>query len=99
MNIQNLMQQAQKMQNEIMKKKEELNKKEFSSESELVKLTMNGKKEILKVDILNKESFDLDDLDMLEDMILIASKNAIEKIDKEFESVMGKYGSALNGLM
>ena len=44
MNMQNLMAQAQRMQRDIMKKKEEVEKKTFVGSSELVTVTVNGKK-------------------------------------------------------
>ena len=99
MNMQNLMAQAQKMQREIMQKKEEINKKEFVGTSELVDVKVNGKKEILDVTIKNKESLDKEDLEILEDMIAIACNNAFKDVDKATEDAMGAYGGALNGLM
>ena len=97
--MQNLMAQAQKMQREIMQKKEEINKKEFVGISELVDVKVNGKKEILDVTIKNKESLDKEDLEILEDMIAIACNNAFKDVDKATEDAMGAYGGALNGLM
>lgn len=99
MNMQNLMAQAQKMQREIMQKKEEINKKEFVGTSELVDVKVNGKKEILDVTIKNKDSIDKEDLEILEDMIAIACNNAFKDVDKAFEDTMGAYGGALNGLI
>lgn len=98
MNIQNLMAQAQKMQKEITKKKEEIDNSLFEGTSEWLKITMNGKKEIEKVNILYEESIADDDKEMLEDMIKIAVNDAVRKIDQEIESKMGAYGSSLNGL-
>ncbi len=98
MNIQNLMAQAQKMQKEITKKKEEIDNSLFEGTSEWLKVTMNGKKEIEKVNILYEESIADDDKEMLEDMIKIAVNDAVRKIDQEIESKMGAYGSSLNGL-
>ncbi len=98
MNIQNLMAQAQKMQKEITKKKEEIDNSIFEGNSEWVKVTMNGKKEIEQVTITYEETIERDDKEMLEDMIKIACNDAIKKIDKEYESKMGAYGSQFNGL-
>ena len=97
MNMQSIMAQAQKMQRDITSKKEAINKMTFVGESELVNVTMNGKKEVLKVEI--KGEIDSSDKEMLEDMILLATNKAISLIDKEVEKQLGQYSSALNGLM
>lgn len=97
MNMQAIMAQAQKMQRDIQKKKEEINQMSFVGESELVNITMNGKKEITKVEI--KGEIDSSDKEMLEDMILLATNKAINLVDKETEKQLGQYSSALNGLM
>ena len=52
MNMQNLMAQAQRMQRDIMKKKEEVEKQSFTGKSELVEITMNGNKVVTEVIIL-----------------------------------------------
>ena len=98
MNIQNLMQQAQRMQKEITKKKEEIDASLFEGTSEWVKVTMNGKKEIEKVKITFEGTIEEDDKEMLEDMLKIAVNDAVKKIDQEVESKMGAYGSSFNGL-
>ena len=71
MNMQNLMAQAQRMQRDIMKKKEEVEKKIFVGSSELVTVTVNGKKELQKVEFSSNVA--ADDLDILQDMIVIAT--------------------------
>ena len=98
MNIQNLMAQAQKMQKEITKKKEEIDNSIFTGTSEWVNVEMNGKKEIERVKITFEGTNEQDDKEMLEDMIKIAVNDAVGKIDKEVESKMGAYGSSFNGL-
>ncbi len=96
MNMQNLMAQAQKMQKDIMKKKEELNNQEFIGKSQWVEVTFNGDKKLLKVNITADAQ--IDDKEMLEDMIKIAIDDAMKKIDDKTEEVMGVYGNSLNGL-
>ena len=98
MNIQNLMAQAQKMQKEITKKKEEIDNSIFTGTSEWVNVEMKGKKEIERVKITFEGTIEQDDKEMLEDMIKIAVNDAVGKIDKEVESKMGAYGSSFNGL-
>ena len=96
MNIQQIMQQAQRMQRDITKKKEEIDGMEFLGKSEWVEIVFNGKREIKSFKIL-KDVIDEDDKEMLEDMIMLAIKDAFSKIDKETESKLGSYAS-MNGL-
>ena len=96
MNMQALMQQAQKMQRDITKKKEELNKKEFTGSSEMVDVVFNGDKQLKSVKI--KVDIENDDKEVLEDMITIAVNDAMSQIDKETEKVLGAYGNQLGGL-
>jgi len=94
--MQQIMQQAQRMQRDITKKKEEIDKMEFLGKSEWVEIVFNGKREIKSFKIL-KDEIDGDDKEMLEDMIMIAIKDAFSKIDKESESKLGSYAS-MSGL-
>ncbi len=96
MNMQQIMQQAQRMQRDITKKKEEIDGMEFFGKSEWVEIVFNGKREIKSFKIL-KDVIDEDDKEMLEDMIMLAIKDAFSKIDKETESKLGSYAS-MNGL-
>lgn len=98
MNMQSIMMQAQKMQRELQKKKEEINAKLFPGKYEFIEVTLNGKKEMVRCKI-NKESLSQEDIEMLEDFLVLAIKDAIEKIDKEFQSKMGQYAGMLDGLM
>ena len=97
MNMQNLMAQAQRMQRDIMKKKEEVGKQLFTGKSELVEVTMNGNKEVTEV-VIKNEDLGKDDIEVLQDMIMIATNDAIKNVDQAMEKAMGQYGSALNGL-
>ena len=98
MNIQNLMAQAQKMQRDLAKKKEEIDNSTFTGESEWVSVELNGKKELQKIKITFDGTIEDDDKEALEDMIKIALNKAVAAVDKETESKMGAYGSSLNGL-
>lgn len=95
MNMQAMMAQAQKMQKEIMAKKEEVNNKEFEEKNDFVEIVIMGNKKIKKITI-NRDS--AKDLETLEDMIIIAYNKALEKVEKETEKALGAYGS-LNGLI
>ena len=93
MNIQAMMKQAQKLQNDMMKAKEEIDKMEFSSTNGLVTVKINGKKEVIDVVIERDADFSLDDLEMLQDMIRIATNEAMEQVDKVTEDKMGRFSS------
>ncbi|MGM9834647.1 MAG: YbaB/EbfC family nucleoid-associated protein [Bacilli bacterium] len=99
MNMQALMAQAQKMQKDIMNKKEEINKKLFTGKSELVEVVFNGKKEMVSITINKNSSLDAEDLEVLEDMIKIAINDSLNQIDKEVSDKLGAYSSQLNGLL
>ena len=98
MNIQAIMKQAQTLQKDMQKQEEEIEKTEFEGESALVKVKVNGKKEILSLSISNKDSLEKDDLEILEDMIVVAINNAFKKVDDLREKKMGKYSNMMPGL-
>ncbi len=93
MNIQAMMKQAQKLQSDMMKAKDEIDKMEFSSTNGLVTVKINGKKEIIDVKIENDSDFSSDDLEMLQDMIVIAVNDAMKQVDKVTEEKMGRFSS------
>lgn len=97
MNMQNLMAQAQKMQRDLQKKKDEIDKTLFTGKSEMVEVVFNGKKEMVSIKI-TPQVYEEDDIEMLQDMIQIAIKEAFSKIDKEVEEKLGSIGSGLGGL-
>lgn len=78
----NLMQQAQKMQEDFQKSQEELAALEVTGEAGagLVKIVMTGKREVRKVSI--DPSLVGDDKDMLEDMVAAAINDAVHKVAK-----------------
>ena len=98
MNMQALMRQAQNMQRDIMKSKEEIDKMEFDATSSFVTVKVNGKKEVLSVKINVESDFDISDMEMLEEMVQIALNDAFKKVDKETEKKLGKYSNMIPGL-
>ena len=92
MNMQAMLKQAQALQKDMLKAKDEIDSKEFIGESSFVKVTMKGTKELVKVEI-SAESLDKDDIEALEDMILVAVNDASKKIDDMTEKKMGKFGN------
>ena len=95
MNIQALMKQAQSLQKDMMKTKEEIDNMVFVGESSFVKVEVKGTKEVVKVTI--SEKIEADDIEMLEDMIVVALNNAFSKVDKTTEEKMGKYSNPMPG--
>ncbi|MBP5678486.1 MAG: YbaB/EbfC family nucleoid-associated protein [Bacilli bacterium] len=93
MNMQAMLKQAQALQKDMLKAKEEIDNTDFVGESSLVKITMKGTKEVTKVEIQSEDGLDKDDIEMLEDMIVVAINDANKKIDKMTESKMSKFGN------
>ena len=93
MNMQAMLKQAQALQKDMLKVKNEIDNTEFTGESSLVKVTVKGSKEVVKVNINSDESFEADDIEVLEDMIVVALNDAMKKIDKTTESKMSKFGN------
>ena len=91
MNLQAMMQKAQKLQRDMMKSKEEIDSKTFTSKQSLVEIEMKGNKEVTRVKI-NAEELSKDDIEMLEDMIMLAVNENVKNINKETEQKMGKFG-------
>ena len=92
MNMQAMLKQAQALQKDMMKAKEEIDNAEFEGESSFVKVTLKGTKEVVKVEI-KAESLDSDDIEALQDMILVEINDANKKIDDLTEKKMGKFAS------
>ena len=92
MNMQAMLKQAQNMQKEMLKAKDEIDKKEFEGESSFVKVTLMGTKKVKKIEI-SADSLDKDDVEALEDMLLVAINDAMDKIDNYTEEKMGKFAN------
>ena len=92
MNMQAMLKQAQALQKDMLKAKEEVDNTEFTGESSLVKVTLKGTKEVIKVEI-DAENLDKDDIEALEDMLVVALNDANKKIDEMTEKKLGKFSS------
>lgn len=92
-----LMKQAQKMQAQMMKAQEELAQKnvEGTAGGGMVKVVMNGSNEVVSVSI-NPEVVDPDDVEMLEDLVVAAIKNAQEQVKELSDATMGSMTGGLN---
>ena len=95
--VNQLMQQAQQMQENIEKKKAELEEKDYvvSSGGGMVEVTVSGKHEIKAIGI-NPEVVDPDDVEMLEDMLMAALNEAMRKIDEDEERELSAVTGGLN---
>jgi len=91
MNMQAMMQQAQKIQRDMMKAKKEVEDKTYVSTQSFVTVEMKGTKEVLKVTI-EQEELDNEDIEILQDLIVVAVNENIKTINKDMESKMGKFG-------
>ena len=94
--IGNLMKQAQKMQEDMQKAQEELARAEVQGESGggLVKVTMNGRHEVRRVEI--DESLVGDDKEMLEDLVAAACNDAVHRIEERTKEQMSGAMAGLN---
>lgn len=90
--MQQLMKQAQKMQEDIQRAQAELDEAELVGESAsgAVKVTVNGKK-VVKAVNFDPSVVDPDDCEMLEDLFMAAYNSACEKADALTEEKMGPY--------
>ena len=97
-NMNNLMKQAQKMQRQMEEGQKELEAKEFSAKAGggAVEVTVSGKKEVLKVQ-LSQEVVDSDDIEMLQDLIMAATNEALRMADEANNELMGKMTGGLGG--
>jgi hypothetical protein len=95
--MQSMLQQAQKLQKEMLKTKEEIDEKTFNIKKSFVEIEANGKKEILKLKISNEDN-EKEDLEMLEDIIILAVNELFTQIDKETEEKMGNFKMGSSGL-
>lgn len=97
MNIQAMMKQAQALQKNMMKEKEEIDNKVFEGTQSFVTVKMTGDKKLKEIKI-NQTSLGQDDIEMLEDILLVAINNTMNQIDKETEEKLGKYTKGMPGL-
>lgn len=97
MNMQALMQQAKKMQKDMLEAKEQINNTIYEGTSSFVSVKLNGNKEIQEVKI-NKDIIEQDEMEMVQDMITVAINDAMKKIDQDTEEKMGKYTKGMPGL-
>jgi len=96
-NMQNMMKQMQKMQKKMQQAQEELGEKrvEGTAGGGMVKVVMSGHKEVLEVEI-KEEVVDPEDIEMLQDLVLAATNDALKKVDELTNETMGQFTKGLN---
>ncbi len=97
MNQMQMMKQAQKMQQDLMKMQEEMQSKEYEATAGggVVTAVVNGQKELLRISI-DPEAVDPEDVEMLQDMVVAAVNEAMRKADAESAANMSRLTGGLN---
>ena len=92
-----MMKQAKMMQKQMEKVQEELKDMEFeaSAGGGAVKITVNGEQEVLKIKV-NKDIIDPEDIEMLEEMVLVAVNDAIKQSKDEAKNKLAGVTGGLN---
>ena len=98
-NMNNLMKQAQKMQRQMEEAQKELEEKEVTAAAggRAVEVTISGKREVTKVK-LSEEVVDPDDIELLEDLIMAATNEALRQIEEASANSMSKITGGMGGL-
>lgn len=96
-NMQQQLKQVQAMQREMEAAQEELADKEVTATSGggAVEITVNGSKQITKLDI-STEVIDPDDKEMLQDLVIAAVNEAMRQVDTMMESAMNRITGGIN---
>ena len=95
-NMNNLLKQAQKMQKQMAEAQQALEEKEHTAKAGggAVEVTVNGKHEIVSVK-LAEEVVDPDDIEMLQDLIIAATNEAMRMVDEDSQQTMSKFTGGL----
>ncbi len=99
-NMQQLMRQAQKMQQQMLQVQQELDERidEGQASGGMVTCTLSGKRELLSLTI-KPDAVDPDDIEMLQDLIVVAVNDALRKGEETREKEMARVGGASMGGM
>ena len=97
MNQMQMMKQAQKMQQDLLKMQEEMQQKEYEATAGggVITAVVNGSRELLRVQI-DPEAVDPDDVEMLQDMVVAAVNEAMRKAEADQTASMSKLTGGLN---
>jgi len=94
---QQMLKQIRKMQEDIKKVQAEINASTFYGQAggSVVKVAVKGTKKVEAIEI-KKEEFDFDDIEMLQDLIVVALNDAFNKVDRELEETLGSITQGMN---
>ncbi len=97
MNQMQMMKQAQKMQQDLLKMQEQMQTKEYEATAGggVISAVVNGRKELVRIAI-DPEAVDPDDVEMLQDMVVAAVNEAMRKADADSAATMSKLTGGLN---
>jgi len=97
-NMSNLMKQAQRMQRQMEESQKEMETKEFTAKAGggAVEVTVSGKKEVVKI-TLAEEVVDPEDIEMLQDLIVAATNEALRQVDEANSAAMSKMTGGMGG--
>ena len=93
----NMIKQAQKMQQDMLKMQEEMENKQYDATvgGGMVKAVVNGKNTLISMEI-NPEAVDPDDVEMLQDLVVAAVNEAMRKAEEDANAGMSKLTGSLN---
>ena len=96
-NMNKLMKQVQKMQKDMVKLQEELQEKtvEATAGGGVVKVVVSGKKQLVSIEI-DPEVVDPDDVEMLQDLVMAATNEALQKAEDMVTDEMNKLTGGIN---
>ena len=96
-NMQGMMKKMQKMQKEMMEAQEALNAEQFEGAAGggMVKVTVTGQREVVDVN-LDAAVVDPEDIEMLQDLIVVATNAALKKVEEKTNATMGKFTQGMN---
>lgn len=99
-NMQNLMRQAQKLQEEALKAQNDVDNMEFTASAGggMVNVVVSGKRQIKSIEI-KPDVVDPDDIDMLQDLIMAATNEALSNAEKTREEKMNRISGGMGGLL
>ena len=99
-NMQQLMRQAQKLQEQMAKAQEDLDVREYTAQAGggMVSVTVTGKRELKSIEI-KPECVDPEDVDMLQDLILAAVNEALRTGEQTRDAEMSKLSPGMGGML
>ncbi len=96
-NMNQMIKQAQKMQEQMLKMQEEMESKTYEAVvgGGAVKVVVDGKREVKEI-TLSPEVVDPDDIEMLQDLVIAAVNEGLRKVDAESSAQLGSITGGLN---